>query len=137
MKVEKIDHAAIMVKDLEQAEKFFADLFETEFSPWAYREGEEEEPDSRNLISPLGIELATPVSPNGPAKRLLDNKGEGLFCLVLKVPNLEEAIAEMESHGVRLIRRGDLPSSSVWSFPKVALFHPKDVYGVMIELIEY
>ena len=47
--------------------------------------------------------------------------------LALEVANIEEAIADMESHGVRLIGR---PT------PKAAQFHPKDLYGVMIELIE-
>ena len=51
--------------------------------------------------------------------------------LGLKVTNLEEAIKEMESKGVRLV--GNLQRGTV----KFAQFHPKDAHGVMIELIEY
>ena len=56
--------------------------------------------------------------------------GEGLATVSLKVSNLEEAIAYMESHGVRLVLRQDIASA------KHAVFHPKDLYGVMIELVE-
>ena len=126
MKVEKIHHVSIMVKDLEKAGKFFADLFDTEFSG----PHEQKALDVRFLSSPLGINLATPLSLDGPSARTLDRRGEGLAMLVLNVPNLEEAIADMESHGVRLVGREDRPSA------RVASFHPKDVCGVMIELME-
>ncbi len=134
MKVEKINHVAIMVKDLEKAGKFFADLFDTEFGPWGHPEGEEE--DTKEIISPLGICLAAPHVPDGPAARFLDRRGEGMVALVLKVPNLEEAIADMESHGVRLINRGEFLSVKLGSV-KIAEFHPRDVHGVSIGLIEY
>ena len=50
--------------------------------------------------------------------------------LVLNVPDLDEAIADMESQGIRLVGREDRPKE------RVASFHPKDLCGVMIELFE-
>ena len=126
MKVEKIHHVSIMVKDLEKAGKFLGDLFGTEFSG----PHESKELDVRFLTSPLGINLVIPLSPDGPSARALDRRGEGVSMLVLSVPNLKEAIADMESHGVRLVGREDRPSA------KTAVFHPKDLYGVLIELME-
>ena len=126
MKVQKIHHVSIMVKDLEKAGKFFTDLLGTEFSgPY-----ENKELDVRFLSSPLGINLAAPFLPDGPSARTLERRGEGLAMLVLNVPDLEKAIADMESHGVRLIGREDRLSE------KVASFHPKDLCGVMIELMQ-
>ena len=122
MKIEKIDGVLIMVKDLEKAGKFFADLLDMEFR------GPSEGQDLRHLISrPTGIELVSPLTPDGSAAKTLRNRGEGLHCLSLKVPNLEEAIAEMKSKGIRHI--GTMGKT-------IAIFHPKDTYGVMIDLIE-
>ncbi len=123
MKVKGISHAVVMVKDLEKARGFFADLFGTEFGA----SGELKEADIRNSMSPIGIELVSPLSADGPSAQTMERRGEGLALLALEVDNIEEAIADMKSHGVRLISR---PT------PKAAQFHPKDLYGVMIELIE-
>ena len=126
MKVQKIHHVSIMVKDLEKAGKFFSDLFGTEFSgPY-----ENKALAVRFLSSPLGINLAAPFLPDGPSARALERRGEGLAMLVLNVPDLEEAISDMKSNGVRLIGREDRLSE------KVASFHPKDLCGVLIELTQ-
>ncbi len=127
MKFEKIDHVGIMVKDLEKASKFFAELFDTEFN---IRDIDTESDIRASMSHPINIELVTPLKQDGEAAKALEHRGEGLTMLSLKVPNLEEAIANMESHGVRLLRREELPEA------KMAFFHPKDLYGVMIELIE-
>ena len=50
--------------------------------------------------------------------------------LVLNVPDIQEAIADMESQGVRVVGKEDRPTA------RVASFHPKDLCGVMIELME-
>jgi methylmalonyl-CoA/ethylmalonyl-CoA epimerase len=127
MKVEKIDHVAINVKDLKKAAQFFADLLGTEFSsPAVFKEL-----DLTSLIEPLGIELVEPLTPDGPTARTIEQRGEGLSLISLKVTNVEEAMAEMKSRGVRLVTLIDRPKM------KAAIYHPKDTFGVMIELIEY
>jgi len=126
MKVERIHHVAILVKDLEQARKFFTDLFNTEFREPVKNKGA----DVSFSKSPIGINLVAPLSPDGPSVSALNRRGEGIATLALSVPNLEEAIADMESRGVRLIGRAD-PNVA-----KSAYFHPKDTYGVMVELME-
>lgn len=121
MKVEKIGYVTIRVKDLEGAGKFFADLFDIEFSG----PGENPELDIRNLIGPF-MELISPLTPDGPVARTLERRGEGLALISLRVANMEEAVAKMKSKGVR----------QLWHHEKRALFHPNDLYGVMIELVE-
>jgi len=122
MKVEGIDHVVIIVKDLEEAGKFFADLFGIEFSG----PREARQVDARILSSPIGIDLFAPLAPDGPSARTIERRGEGLNALMLKVSNLDQAVDEMQSHGVRLINRSE----------RSALFHPKDLHGVMIELVK-
>jgi len=127
MKIEKIDHIAIMVQDLNKAEKFFADLFETKFAAL----GEIKEMDARSMMEPSGIELIEPLLPDGVSARTLQRRGEGLSLLSLKVANLDEAMAEMKSRGIRLTAQMQTGKM------RVAIYHPKDTFGVMIELIEY
>jgi len=123
MKVEKIDHVSIVVKDIEKVAKFYADLFETEFTG----PGEHKELDVTSLRSPIGIELVSPLTPDGATARTLERRGEGVYLISLKVANVEEASAEMKSKGIRQVAA--LGTGS-------ALFHPKDLYGIMIALTE-
>ena len=129
MKVERIDYVAIRVRDIEKASKFFGDLLEQEFNKPVVDEGL----DVRVRISPLGIEVAEPLTPDGAVAKVLDSEGEGITTLMLKVPNIEEAMAEMESRGIRLVTTDTTLTSKV----RVAFYHPKDTYGVMLGLIEY
>ena len=88
MKVEKINHVMIYVKDLDRARKFFADLLDTEFSEPI----EIKEADAISSMDPLGLELVTPLIPDGVSARAMERRGEGLALLSLKVPDLDEAM---------------------------------------------
>jgi methylmalonyl-CoA/ethylmalonyl-CoA epimerase len=126
MKIEKIDHVAILVRDLKEAEGFFSELFNLKFSSL----GEIEEVDARSVMDSIGIELIEPLKRDGPTSKVLQRRGEGLILISLKVSNLDEAMAEMKAKGIRLVaeKHGNV---------RLALYHPKDLHGVMIELIEY
>jgi methylmalonyl-CoA/ethylmalonyl-CoA epimerase len=125
MKVEKIDHIAILVDDLSQAERFFTNLLGTKFT----RIGEFKETDIKSSIDPVGIELIEPLTPDGPTAKSLKTRGGGLHLLSLRVTDVDEAMAEMKSKGIRLIAQARVGKD------KAALYHPKDTYGVMLELI--
>lgn len=133
MKVEKIDHVGINVWDMEKAVKFFGELFETEFGPLIVLEPTPM--DLKERMGPLGLDIAEPGAPDKEAARILTNRGEGLNGLSIKVSNLEEADAEMKARGIREIWRGDFEWGGVPI--KVVGYHPKDTFGVMIELTEY
>lgn len=140
MKVERIDHVAISVKELGKAKQFFADLLGTEFGDI----GEIKQIDARSVMDPVGIELVEPLTSDGPAAKAIERRGEGLSCISLEVKNLDEAVAEMESRGIRVILRLEVPRMTLgekvkWQRRKrrAVVFHPKDTYGVMIELLEY
>jgi methylmalonyl-CoA/ethylmalonyl-CoA epimerase len=129
MKVERIDHIAIRVKNLKEANKFFAEVFGMEFAQL----GEIPAMDARSSIEPLGIEIVEPLSPNGPMAKSIEKAGEGLSLLSLKVDNLDEVAAVMKARGIRQIGKVERPHIGRRAF----IYHPKDTYGVMIELIEY
>ena len=125
MKFEKIDHITIYVKELEKARKFFSELFEAEFGETSESPGL----DVRSSMGPVGIELIEALTPDGPVAKAINDIGEGLHLVSLKVPNFEEAVAEMQAKGVRLaaiVRNAN---------GKTAVFHPRDTYGVMFEFV--
>lgn len=128
MKAERLDHIHIFVKDLAQATQFFSELLGTRFGDLGTEEGGL---DLKAAIDPLGIELVEPISPDSPVTKFLEEKGEGLAGISFKVSNLEEAVSEFQSRGLRLIGRVHLGGL------KEAQFHPKDCHGVLIELSEY
>ncbi|MBN1375858.1 MAG: VOC family protein [Dehalococcoidia bacterium] len=127
MKIEKIDHIAIRVRDLAKARKFFTDAFGSNFRSL----GNSPELDIKSIMDVNGIELVEPLLPDGPNSRLLAKYGEGLTLLSLKVTDLDEAVKDIEKLGVRItakVQTGDM---------RMAILHPKDTFGVQIELIEY
>ena len=126
MKVEKIDFVTFFVKDLDKAEEFFGELFETRFI-----ESYSTAVDTKETLDYLGINLAAPLTQDGPSAKIMATRGEGLVSVGFKVANLDEAIAELESRGVRLIGREKIGSA------EYAVFHPKDTFGAMLSVIEY
>ena len=128
MKVEKLDHVHVYVKDLEKAKGFFSRLLSTNFSPDF---AEEEDMKVRTSLTPLGLELIEPTSPDSAVAKIIERRGEGLAALSFKVTDIEQAIAELESQGLRLIAKVEFGNI------KEAQFHPGDAHGVMLELCEY
>jgi len=122
VKIEKIHHVRIMVNDLEKATKRWGTIFGLDFTPAA----ENPEGDLVGTSSSVGVTLGAPYMPDGPVARGLEKRGEGLALLSLQVTNFEEALQEMEANGLKCIT----------NFGKSGLFHPKDLNGVMIELLE-
>ena len=126
MKVDRLDFVTIFVKDLPEAMKFFSELFETGFTEtWST------EMDTRETIDSLGVNLVAPLTSDGVSAQAMAKRGEGLVSVGFKVPNLDEAIAELKSRGIRLLQREKIGAVDA------ATFHPKDTYGAMLILVEY
>ncbi|MFC2000010.1 VOC family protein [Chloroflexota bacterium] len=127
MKVEKLDHVHIHVKDIKKAVQFFENSLGVKFGT-IYAS---EEWDFKICHAPPGLLLMQPMSPENPVAQLIESRGEGLAAISLKVPDIEAAIAELQSKGLTLTAKvidGDV---------KEAFFDPADSFGVEIELCEY
>lgn len=128
MRVEKIDHVHIFVKDLEGAMKFFSDIMGTKFIGPIDRRPERQ---CRYAFDNMGLELVSPTSPDDPWAPIMKKQGEGIFSLGLKVTDIDEAVTELEAKGLKLDRRGEIPDI------KYAIFHPEGARGVRLELVQY
>lgn len=93
--------------------------------------GETEEFDYAFI--PLGnntfLELVSPLT-EGPTKRYLEKKGEGLFHLALESENIQETIKNFDQAGMPLA--GRTPTEKVLS----VFLHPKSSHGVLIQLMK-
>lgn len=128
MKVERLDHIHIYVNDLEKAKGLFSRILGTNFSPTI---SEEKGLKILSSLSPLGIELIQPISPDSAVAKTIERRGEGLAGVSFKVADIEQAITELESQGLRLV--GRVEEGNI----KEAQFHPRDAFGVMLELCQY
>jgi methylmalonyl-CoA/ethylmalonyl-CoA epimerase len=127
MKIEKIDRVAFVVKDLNEAAEFFENLLGIQFNDHV----EAKELDIRVRYSPLGLQLNEAMTPESDVKKFIDHRGEGFYCIALKVSDIEEAKKELISKGIRHVR--DFRVGNL----KESVFDPRDTYGMMLVLAEY
>jgi len=126
VKIERLDFITIFVEDLDKATQFFSDLFGTEFiPPYTTTMDTEETLDAR------GFNLVSPSTADGPSAKVMLKKGEGLISAGFKVTDLDEAIADFEKRGVRLLYREKIGHA------EYAAFHPKDTFGAMLMVVAY
>jgi methylmalonyl-CoA/ethylmalonyl-CoA epimerase len=131
MKILKVDHIGIAVKNLAESSKLYEML-------GIAQAGVEEVAEQKVRVSffPVGdseIELLESTSPDGPIAKYIEKNGEGIQHLALRVDNLEAALAELKARGVRLI--DEKPRYGAGG-AKIAFVHPRATGGILLELSE-
>ena len=132
MKVLKLDHIGIAVKDLEESLKFYEDILGLKC------EGTEVVAEQKVKVAflPVGdteVELLESTDEEGPIAKFIEKKGEGIQHLAFRVDNIEAAIEEMKEKGVKMI--DEKPRYGAGG-AKIAFCHPKSTNGILIELSE-
>mgnify|MGYP004703130901 FL=1 len=130
--VTKIDHIGIAVKNIEETLKFYEDVLGIK----CVSQEVVEEQKVKVAFLPVGdteVELLESTSEDGPIARFIEKKGEGIQHVAFKVDNIEEAIAELQQKGVRLI--DEKPRYGAGG-ARIAFLHPKSTSGVLIEISE-
>jgi methylmalonyl-CoA/ethylmalonyl-CoA epimerase len=80
-----------------------------------------------------GVELITPLDPDGAIARFLDTRGEGLHHIAFGVADIAAALAELAAAGVELI---DTAPRRGLGGHRVAFVHPRSGSGALTELVE-
>jgi methylmalonyl-CoA/ethylmalonyl-CoA epimerase len=132
VKVNKIDHICIAVKDLEQAKKVWEPVLGKSKPDDAYIDEPEKIKVARYWLGGVGFELMESTSPDGDVAKFIEKRGEGIMLLSFNVDNTREAIGELEDKGYPFIG-GARPFRDC----EFAFIHPKKVNGVLLELIDY
>ncbi|MGI6259526.1 MAG: methylmalonyl-CoA epimerase [Anaerolineaceae bacterium] len=129
--IKKINHVAIVVRDIEESLKFWEDqlglkLDHIEVVPTQH---------SRVAFIPVGdseVELVQPTSTDSGLAAYLEKRGEGMHHLCFEVDDIDAKLAELKEKGVRLINE----TAEVLPGRKMAFLHPKAGNGVLIELYQ-
>lgn len=132
MKVLKVDHIGVAVKSIEEALKLYEGVLGLKLEEVETVE----EQRVKVAFLPVGdteVELLESTSPDGPIAKYIEKKGEGMQHIAFRVDNIEEALKTLKEKGVRLI--DETPRMGAGG-AKIAFVHPKETFGVMIELCE-
>lgn len=130
MKIKRIAHLGVAVKDLDAALSFF-----TKGLPLEMTHSEEYQGMKIGFI-PVGdssIELLQDVSGASAIKKFLDKNGEGIHHIAFEVDDIHKAVAELKERGVKLIDETPRPGAHGMS---IAFMHPKATHGILMEIVQ-
>ncbi len=132
MKINKIDHICIAVKDLAQARKVWEPVLGKSVPDDAYVDEGEKIRVARYWLGGVGFELMESTSPDGEVARFIENRGEGVMVVSLNVDDTRAAMAELRQKDYPVIG-GARPFRDC----EFAFVHPKTMNGVLLEVIDY
>ena len=130
----RIDHVAIIVRNIEQALVFYRDTLG--ITPSEIKEVPTEQ--VRIAFLPMGgpggseLELIEPITPNSSLTRFLEKRGEGLHHICLEVADIDAALAEMQEKGVPVLDK----QPRIAAAGRAIFLPPKGTNGVLLELLE-
>lgn len=132
MKVNKIDHICIAVKDLASAKKKWEPVLGKDGPDDEYIDEPEKINVARYWLGEVGFELMESTTPDGEVAKFIEKHGEGVMLISFNVDNTRESMAELKEKGYPFIG-GARPFRDC----EFAFIHPKKVNGVLLELIDY
>ena len=132
MKINRIDHICIAVKNLEAARRIWEPLLGKSGPDDAYIDEPEKINVARYWVGEVGFELMESTSPDGDVAKFIEKRGEGVMLISLNVDHTRSAISELEGQGYPFIG-GARPFRDC----EFAFIHPKKMNGVLLELIDY
>ena len=132
MKVNKLDHICIAVRDLEAARKIWQPILGKDRPDDAYVDEAEKIRVARYWVGGVGFELMESLTPDGDVAKFIDRRGEGVMLISLNVDDTRAAMDELKGRGYPFIG-GARPFRDC----EFAFVHPKAVNGVLLELIDY
>jgi len=94
MKVNKIDHISIAVKNLDEAQKIWEAILGKSEPDDTYVDELEKIRVARYLLGEVGFELMESTTPEGDVAKFIKKRGEGVMVISLNVDNTREAMDE-------------------------------------------
>jgi len=131
MKINKIDHICIAVRNLEAAKKIWEPVLGKEKPDDAYVDEPEKIRVARYWLGNVGFELMESTSPDGEVAKFIEKRGEGIMLISLNVDNTRAAIDELEPKSYPFIGGARSFRESEFAF-----IHPDKMNGVLLELID-
>ena len=127
-----IDHICIAVKDLVKARQVYEDRLGLELAVEYVAESEKIKV-ARYYLGDVALELMESTTPDGDVAKFIEHKGEGVFLISYRVPDVEEALAEYHAKGEKTID----PKPRELFGNRYAFIHPpKEFCGVLTEVLD-
>ena len=130
--IKKVDHVAIVVKNLDEALQLYENILGVK-------------PDKIETIPEQGvkaallpiagggeIELMEPIDPQSGVAKFLENRGEGIHHICLEVDDVDNELRMLGDKGIQLIDKQGRSGLA----GKIGFIHPKSTKGVLIELAQ-
>ena len=130
MKISHIEHLGIAVKSIEEALPYYENVLGLK----CYNIETVEDQKVRTAFLKVGdtkIELLEPTSEDSTIAKFIEKKGEGIHHIAFAVPDVQAALDEAESKGVKLIDKAPRGGAEGLS---IAFLHPKSTCSVLTEL---
>ena len=132
IRVKKIEHIGIAVKDIEASNKVFVKIFGKE----SYKS---ESVESESVITSFfqvgesKIELVAATDLSSSIAKYLDKNREGMHHIAFDVADIKAEMKRLQSEGIRTLN--DKPKQGADN-KLICFLHPKDTNGVLIELCQ-
>lgn len=136
MKIHRVDHISIAVRDLEAARKAWEPFLGKSGPDDAYVDEKEKIRVARYWVGEVGFELMESTTPDGDVANYIDRHGEGVMVVSFNVDNTREAAKELEAKGYPLILDSRGQVARPFGGCEFAFVHPSKLNGVLTELID-
>jgi methylmalonyl-CoA/ethylmalonyl-CoA epimerase len=136
MRINRIDHICIAVKDLAAARRAWEPLLGKGQPDERYVDEREQIRVARYRLGEVGFELMESTTPDGPVANWIARHGEGVMVISFHVDNTREAIRELESRGYPFIPAPGGDKARPFRDGEFAFIHPEGMNNVLLELID-
>ncbi len=125
----RLDHIGIAVSSLEQVEEIATSAFKVDFPR---PEGEGDFKASWVKMGDTLVEFMEPIAEDGVIGKFLKRRGEGVHHHCFEVDDIESEVESYLAQGLKVVGPGVVGRPG-W---RVAFFHPKSTFGMLIELVQ-
>src|SRR5512137_2193991 len=131
MKVNKIDHICIAVKNLNEAKKVWEPIMGKTKPDDEYIDEPEKIRVARYWLGEVGFELMESTTPDGDVAKFIEKHGEGIMLMSFNVDKTRDTIKELTEKGYPFIG-----GARKFRNCEFAFVHPKATTGVLLEYID-
>lgn len=136
MRINKIDHISVAVRDLDGARKVWEPIIGKSEPDDSYIDGPEQIRVARYWLGGVGFELMESTTPDGPVAKWIEKNGEGVMIVSFNVDNTREAIQELELKNYPFISTPTGEKARRFRDCEFTFIHPKKMNNVLLELID-
>jgi methylmalonyl-CoA/ethylmalonyl-CoA epimerase len=137
MKINKLDHICIAVRNLEAAGKLWEPLLGKAGPDLVYTDESEKIRVFRYMVGEVGFELMESTAPEGDVAKFIEKRGEGIMLISFNVDHTRKAVEELQEMGYPFIPAPNGKIERPFGNCEFAFIHPRKLNGVLTEIIDY